>query len=160
MSENKREWIIALVPLVFSLLTIFYLIPTQIELTEEYARRSLSPAFYPELSAWIIAFLSVLLILKRFRQPSQGVDEEGPGMRPKEEVRVGIAFFIALFFAFCFTYVGFLLATFLTLILFFILQGFRNPLRLFCFSAATTVVVYLFFRYGMKVHFPPGLWLR
>ena len=59
VSNNAREWIIALIILSFSLLTLFYLIPTQIELTDEYALRSLSPAFYPSVSAWIIAALSV-----------------------------------------------------------------------------------------------------
>jgi putative tricarboxylic transport membrane protein len=160
MSENKKEWIIALIPMGFSLLTIFYLIPTQIELTEEYVRRSLSPAFYPELSAWIIALLSILLIIKRFRRPQQTADEEGPGLSRREELRVGLSFVIALFFAFCFKYIGFLPATFFTLILFFILQKIKNPLKLFCLSAAATVAVYLFFRYGMKVHFPPGIWIR
>ncbi|MFH1487435.1 MAG: tripartite tricarboxylate transporter TctB family protein [Pseudomonadota bacterium] len=160
MTSHIREWIIALIPLSFSLLTIFYLIPNQIELTDEYARRSLSPAFYPELSAWIIALLSVLLIIKRFRRPVQRAEEEGAGLSRGEEVRVGIAFVIALFFAFCFAYIGFLPATFFTLILFFILQEIKKPFKLFCLSAAATVGVYLFFRYGMKVHFPPGIWIK
>jgi hypothetical protein len=160
MSITIRECVVGLVLLVFSLLTLFYFIPTQIELTEEYAMRSLSPSFYPELSAWIIAFLGMLLIVRSFRKRSQTSDEEGTSMGPKEELRVGIAFFIALFFAFCFTYLGFLLATFLALILFFILQGIRGLLKLFFLSGGATVFVYLFFQYIMKVHFPPGLWVR
>ena len=160
MSIKIKEFIIALVPLVFSLVTLFYFIPTQIELTEEYGRRSLSPAFYPELASWIVAFLSLLLIVRNLRKPPQSIDIEGTSLDFNEELRVGVSFFIALFFAICFTYIGFLLATFLTLILFFILQGIKGVLRLLCLSGGATLFVYLFFHYIMKVHFPSGLWIR
>jgi len=160
VSTNTREWIIAFIILSFSLLTIFYLIPSQIEITDEYARRSLSPAFYPGVSAWIIAGLSILLILKRFMRKTEGGDENGIGLTGRDELRVGVAFLIALFFAFAFKYVGFLPATFMTLIFFFLLQGIKSPFKLLCLSVCATAMVYVFFRYGMKVHFPHGLWLK
>ena len=160
VSTNIREWVIALIILSFSLLTLFYFIPTQIEITDEYALRSLSPAFYPELSAWIIAGLSLLLIVKRFRRTAKAGDENGEGLTGNEELRVGAAFVIAIIFALAFKYVGFLPATFLTLILFFVLQGIKSPFKLLCLSICATAVVYVFFHYGMKVHFPSGIWMK
>jgi len=99
MSENKKEWIIALITLGFSLATTFYFFTTPIELSDEYARRSLSPAFYPQLPAWIIALLSLLFIVKRFRRSAQSPEKKGSDLSLAEELRVVHAFVAAFFFA-------------------------------------------------------------
>ena len=102
-----REWIIAVCILFFSLLTIFYLIPSQIEVTEEYELKSLSPVFFPEVSASLILGLSVLLMISLFRSRKRQ-REEIPHMTMADEFRVITAMAIAVLYVLAFKYAGFI----------------------------------------------------
>ena len=152
-----REWIIAIGILFFSLFTIFYLIPSQIEVTEEYELASLSPAFFPEVSASLIGGLSVLLIISLFRSRGER-REEVTQMTMEDEFRVIAAIGIAAVYVLAFKYMGFIPASILGLGALFWLQGKRRPLRLILFSVGTVLFVYFIFYYVMKVRFPGGLW--
>jgi hypothetical protein len=154
-----REWIIAVCILFFSLFTVFYLIPSQIEVTEEYELASLSPAFFPEVSASLIAGLSVLLMISLFRSGG-GQREEGTQMTTEDEFRVVVAIGIAAIYVLAFKYMGFIPASILGLGALFWLQGKRRPLRLILLSVGTVLFVYFIFYYVMKVRFPEGLWWR
>lgn len=154
-----REWIIAVCILFFSLFTIFYLIPSQIEVTEEYELKSLSPVFFPEVSASLIVGLSVLLMISLFRSRKRH-REEIPHMTMGDEFRVITAMAIAVLYVLAFKYAGFIPASCLGLAALFWLQGKRRPFRLILLSVGTAVIVYLIFHYLMKVRFPEGLWWR
>ena len=158
MKRELREWVVAFAILAFGLFTIFYLIPCQIELAEEYELKSLSPAFFPELAAWIITGLSVLLIISLYRSLGH-VQEDTSEMTMREEFRVITAIMIAVLYVFAFKYVGFIPASCLGLAALFFLQGKRRPFRLAILSVGTAVIVYLIFYYGMRVRFPEGVWL-
>jgi hypothetical protein len=154
-----REWFIAVGILFFSLFTIFYLIPAQIEVTEEYELRSLSPAFFPEVAASIIAGLSVLFMISLFRSRSFQ-RSENPQMTWGDEYRVIAAIGISVVYVLAFKYMGFIPASILGLAALFWLQGKRRPLRLIFLSVGTVLFVYFIFYYVMKVRFPEGLWWR
>jgi hypothetical protein len=156
---HLREWIIAIAIFTFSLFTILYLIPSQIEVTEEYDLKSLSPVFFPEVSAYLIALLSILLMVSLFRSGKRPM-EEIPYMTRADELRVIAAIGIAAAYVLAFKYMGFIPASILGLGALFWLQGKRQPLRLILLSAGTTLVVYFIFYYVMKVRFPEGLWWK
>ena len=159
MKGIYREWVIAFTILAFSLFTIFYLIPDQIEITEEYELKSLSPAFFPRIATWIITGLSVLLLIIIFRSRKHP-KEDTRTMTVGDEFRVLTAMIIAVLYVLAFKYIGFIPASCLGLAALFFLQGKRRPFRLAFLSVSTAVVVYLIFYYLMKVRFPEGLWLR
>jgi magnesium-transporting ATPase (P-type) len=153
----QREWIIAVGIFFFSLFTIFYLIPTQIEDTEEYDLKSLSPVFFPEVSAALIAVLSILLMIILFRSSRHQGEEIAP-ITWGDELRVLAAMGIAAVYVLAFKYIGFIPASILGLGGLFWLQGKRRPLRLSLLSVGTVLFVYCIFYYIMKVRFPEGLW--
>ena len=124
-----REWIIAFAILAFSLFTIFYLIPHQIEITEEYELASLSPAFFPRVATWIISGLSVLLLISLFRSRKHP-KEHDRSMTAGDELRVLTAMGIGVLYVLAFKYVGFIPASCLGLAALFFLQGKRRPFRL------------------------------
>ena len=158
MRGTFRDWIIALMILLFGVFTIFFLIPIQIEVTEEYELKSLSPAFFPQVTAWIITGLSVLFMISLFR--SRGKRQENDlEITWGDELRVLVAIVIALLYLIAFKYLGFIPASCLCLAALFWLQGMRRPLRLVFLSVGTAVIVYLVFYYAMKIRFPEGhLW--
>jgi len=159
MKNIYREWVIAFAVLAFGLFTIFYLIPAQIEITEEYELKSLSPAFFPRVATWIITGLSVLLLISLFRSPGHQT-KDTRGMTVGDEFRVVIAMVIAVIYVLAFKYMGFIPASCLGLAALFFLQGKRRPFRLAFLSVGTAVIIYLIFYYLMKVRFPDGIWLR
>ena len=63
MQYRKKEVITAVSILVAALAIIFYVIPNYIDMEEEYELASLSPAFFPNLAAWVIAALAGWLYL-------------------------------------------------------------------------------------------------
>jgi hypothetical protein len=158
MKGTYRDWIIAFIILLFGVFTIFFLIPTQIEVTEEYELKSLSPAFFPQLTAWIITGLSVLFMISLFRSRGHR-QEKGLDITWGDEFRVVGAIVISLLYLIAFKYLGFIPASCLCLAALFWLQGMRQPLRLVFLSVGTAVIVYLVFYYAMKIRFPEGhLW--
>ena len=157
--DRKREWAIAIAILSFGLLTLFYFIPSQIEITEEYELKSLSPAFFPEVAAWIITGLSILHMVNLFRS-GRTLKSETSALAMADEARVLTAMAIAVLYVLAFKYAGFIPASCLGLAAMFWLQGKRRPVPLILLSAGTAVLVYLIFYHLMKVRFPEGLWWR
>lgn len=154
-----REWVIASLILFFSLFTIFYLTPFQIELTEEYELKSLSPAFFPEVVTYVIAGLSVLLMINLFRSRKHYKDEIQE-MTMGDECRVIANIGISAMYLLAFRYIGFIPSSILGLGALFWLQGKRRLLSLSFLSVGTVLFVYFIFYYVMKVRFPEGLWWR
>jgi hypothetical protein len=159
MRGSLREWIIAFVILLFGVFTIYFLIPTQIEVTEEYELKSLSPAFFPLVAAWIVTGLSVILMISLLRSRNRR-QEDTLEISWNDEFRVIAVIGIAVLYIFAFKYVGFIPASCLCLASLFWLQGKRRPLGLVFLSVGTAVIVYLVFYYGMKIRFPEGILWR
>jgi hypothetical protein len=168
MNKNRQDIMLAIAVMIFGLIILFFLIPTQVEMAEEYDVKSLSPAFFPELAAGLLVFLSVLLLfsqlLNRKRlapiEPEQsGCDTEEAFTR-SDEIRVWLCFVISVAYYYGFKCIGFIPATILVLSGLFWVQGVRPARRLLIMSVVTTLLVYAFFRYVMKVYFPEALFWR
>ena len=158
MQHWIRELITAISILVATLATIFYVIPNHIDLEQEFELASLSPAFFPNLAAWIIAALACLHIVNILLQKKKAVPGDGEQewlSPPEERSAYKSAFVIVLYFV-AMKYVGFLISTALVLAALFVLQGIKKPLRVILISILVTVGVFLFFFYVMQVHFPKG----
>jgi len=165
MSEKTKEIVIAVSILIFGLVTLFYLIPTQVKVAEGLEIKSLSPAFFPELAAVLIVFLSGVLIATWFmhrkdQEEDEGLTESRSEMTAGEELRVVGAFIIAALYYFGFKYFGFLIATVICLAGMFLLQGGKSGLRIAVLSVVVTLGLFAFFHYVMKVYFPTGILFR
>ena len=159
MEFNKREKITALSVLAGALVVRFFVIPNYIEITEEYELASLSPAFFPKLAVWVIAGLAVLHLVFTFsRRKSQihGEDIE-EWLSPGEEWKAYISSLVIIGYFFAMKAIGFLISKLIVLVVLFIIQGAKGPLKVAITSISVTAGVYLFFLYVMHVHFPKGL---
>jgi len=158
-ADLARELIIAAAVLVFALVVQFILIPTQIEQAVEYDLASLSPAFFPELATLIIGALSILLILSHIRHlvkatPPEQIDEEP--LTLSEELRIGGAMVVSIVYYFVLDYLGFWITNTVGVAVLLMIQDRRRIWRQIIIAAATTLCIYLFFYFVMKVHFPIG----
>ena len=153
---GRNTWI-GLTVAGFSLIVLFLLIPTQIEMEAEYDLASLSPAFFPRLAAGVILGLSLLLLLYQLRTARQGAGPpEGEKLSRGDELRVLIAMVVSILYFLVVDLLGFLITNTVALAALFSLQGRPRFLKLAGLSMGTTAGVYLFFHYLMKVHFPAG----
>jgi hypothetical protein len=155
VQHRTRELITAISILVATLVIIFYVIPNHIDLEQEFELASLSPAFFPNLAAWIIAALACLHIVNILLQKKKAVpgDGEQEWLSPPEERSAYKSAFVIVF---AMKYVGFLISTTLVLAALFVLQDIKRPLRVILISILVTVGIFLFFFYVMQVHFPKG----
>jgi hypothetical protein len=153
-----KELITAISILVATLAVIFYVIPSNIDLEQEFELASLSPAFFPNLAAWIIAALACLHIVNTLLQRKKAVtgDAEQEWLSPSEERSAYKSAFVIVLYFIAMKYVGFLISTTLVLAALFVLQDIKKPLRVILISILVTVSVFLFFFYVMQVHFPKG----
>lgn len=158
MQHRIRELITAISILAATLVTIFYVIPNHIDLEQEYDLASLSPAFFPNLAAWIIAALAGLHIINTYLQKKKAVtaDDEEEWLSPSEELSAYKSAFVIVLYFFAMKYVGFLISTALVLAALFVLQDIKKPLRVILISILVTVGIFIFFFYVMQVHFPKG----
>jgi ABC-type Fe3+-siderophore transport system permease subunit len=152
-----RERRIALGILIFGLVSIFYFIPTQIELTDDYDQHSLSPAAFPNLASWIIIALAGVLLLKSFRSPFGDEKGKSADAGSGQITSEAILFGLSILYVFGFHFLGFLPATAIIIFIFFFLQGVRPVLKLLILSSGVTISVYLFFHFAMKIHFDYGV---
>ncbi len=74
MDAAKREIITDVAVLIGALVVLFYLIPTYIDLEQEYDLASLSPAFFPKIATWLIAGLTSLHLLFIIARRKESVD--------------------------------------------------------------------------------------
>ena len=158
MQYRVRELITAISILVATLVIIFYVIPNNIDLEQEYDLASLSPAFFPNLAAWIIVALACLHIINTLLQKKKTVAAEGEEewLSPPEEFSAYKSAFVIVLYFFAMKYVGFLISTALVLAALFVLQDIKKPLRVILISILVTAGIFLFFFYVMQVHFPKG----
>ena len=154
-----REMIIAGVVLVFSLVVQFILIPSQIEQTVEYELASLSPAFFPELAIMFIGGLAILLLLSHLWHlvkgpPTEPMDDEP--LTLQEELRIAGVMVVSIVYYLVLDYLGFWITNTVGVTILLMIQDRGRIWRQITIAAATTVCIYLFFFFVMKVHFPLG----
>jgi uncharacterized membrane protein YozB (DUF420 family) len=166
MREKTKEITISASIMLLGLVTLFYLIPAQVDVSEDFEVKSLSPAFFPELAAILIVLLSGILIVTWFvhrkdRAENEGLRESsGSEMTAGEEMRVVGAFIIAALYYLGFKYLGFLISTVICLAGMFLLQGGKRGFHIAALSVTVALGLFAFFHYVMKVYFPVGILFR
>lgn len=154
-----RELAVAGFLLVFSLVVLFVLIPTQIEQAPEYDLPSLSSAFFPELATFIILGLTVVLIMGHLRRLSKGLppmDDNAEPLTRGEQWRVVWAMAVSAAYYLALEHLGFWIINTAGVTALMMLQDRRRIWRQLLIAFVTTAAVYAFFHYVMKVQFPVG----
>ena len=142
-----------------SLVTLFILIPTQIEQELEYDLASLSPTFFPELAALTIGGLALVLLISQIRRAATGkepLDEGVEELTSQEEFSVVKAMVVAVVYFFLLEPLGFPITNTLGVAALLRLQGRVRGWKMIALPIGTTAGIYLFFLYVMRVHFPMG----
>lgn len=117
MQYRKRELLTALTKLLAALAIIFYVIPNYIDMEEEFELASLSPSFFPNLAAWIIAALAGLLAISALWQPKKTAanNSDATWLSPGEELDAHKAALVIVGYVLAMKYIGLLIATVLVL---------------------------------------------
>ena len=159
MDAAKREIITDVAVLIGALVVLFYLIPTYIDLEQEYDLASLSPAFFPKIATWLIAGLTslhLLCIIAR-RKESVGPEEGEEWLSSGEQWKALASCLAIIVYFFLMKVIGFIASTIPILAFLFLFQGVKKPMKVALTSIMVTAGLYLFFLYVMKVHFPKGV---
>lgn len=154
-----QELVVAGCLLALTLVVLFILIPSQIEQAVQYDLASLSPAFFPELATLIILGLTVLLIIghiNRIRKDLPSIHADKEGLSGREELRVAGAMLISIGYYLSLDYLGFWIVNTVGVAALFTLQDQSRIWRNLIVAFVTTALIYAFFHYVMRVHFPIG----
>jgi len=159
MKERKRDRITALAILFSSLLVIFVIIPLQIKYDINYEIIGPKPDFFPLLSTWIIVILAVWLFGLTFSKTKgqKGSDIQERKLKKKEEWEAYKCLLLCVVYIIAMKFIGFTLSTIAAIACLFLQQGIKKPKKIILYSLIYSVLVFLLFRYAMKVYFPVGL---
>lgn len=137
----------------FCLIVYFILIPTQIGKD----KMGLPSAFFPELSIFALAGLSIVLFLKaQFGRKPEG--EEVIFRMAWEEVhRVVVIFAMMSLCVFLLYYLGFIISSPLILGALMYYSGQRKWKIILFTVISIPAIIYLFFEKGLKIILPPGM---
>jgi hypothetical protein len=136
----------------------FFYLTTQFPIVKGY--QQMGDAFWPRAVLFVLIGLSIILIvqsvLKSGKKESAKKSslQEAPD-RPALFKTMGIMIGYIL----CIPYLGFLVATFLALIVFSYLMGDRKASRMMYFSLGMTVATYLIFALLIYTALPRGVWI-
>jgi putative tricarboxylic transport membrane protein len=155
----KREKIIAFSVLAGGLAVRYYLIPNYIEIPQKYTFASLSPAFFPILTAWFIVGLALLYLIHNIllTRGKSHVEGKSDWISTGEERMAYVCTVVIIIYLLVLGTLGFLISTVLFLAALLVLQGVRKPFKVALISVLVTMGIYLFFLYVMKIHFPKGI---
>lgn len=139
----RRSDIIAGITLIaVGLVTIFYIIPTQIAATQNLG---LNPRVFPLVVMWLGTAVALLMVVVRLRQPRDHDDESG-SMKVANWLFIIVmsAFLAASYFAW--RMFGFLIAAPAIVALLMLVMGeYRHPVRLVLVSIMFPAAVYFIF---------------
>ena len=116
-----------------------------------------SPLFFPGLMAVLFGTLGVIIFLRGHPRERNLRDGEGFAFEPGEAIRVAGTAAILIAYALLLETFGYLLLTPVTLVALCVFLGYRRWLVVLITAAGFTVLVYVGFRYGMKILLPEGL---
>ena len=157
MRRIHAEVMVGGVLLVFCVV-VYLIIPIEIEELRRYdASTGLSPAVFPKLSVFLIAGLSVIIILSSLRTKDVAPREDRPAPKTGKRTRVITTFIILVAYVYLIGTVGYLVITPLALGLLMWYFGERRWLLIFSLVILTTTGLFCFFRYIMYIILPEGM---
>lgn len=145
-----------------SLLLLFVVIPSQITVPKIAIGGGsggivASPLFFPSLMAITIGCLGALVFLRGHSRSRALANGEGFPFEAEQIYRIGGTVILLGLYLYLLEDVGYVLLTPVALVALSAFLGFRRWATLIFVSIVFTVVVYVGFRYGMKVFLPEGL---
>jgi Tripartite tricarboxylate transporter TctB family len=136
---------------VFGLVMIFAIVPTQIDSTGEYG---LDPKFFPVSLLWLIVCMSALLVTSRWMITVDDRDDPGPLDRQNWMFIAGAALYLLIGFV-TVDFAGFIPGGILMIAVLMYLMGERRHwVRLVSVSVATPIVIYLAMRHLFTIQLP------
>ena len=112
-------------------------------------------AFFPKVLASLLLFFSVLLLLQSLRQRDTG--EVRQKIEPEGWLRIGATLATLIGFAVVIERLGFLLSTFLLMVLLLRAIEPQNWLRVFTIALATSAIAYFIFAWLLNIPLPAGI---
>lgn len=116
-----------------------------------------SPLFFPSLMAALLGALGFIIFLRGHSRSRNLRDGEGFAFERSEALRVAGTAAILIGYAVLLETVGYVLLTPVTLVALSVFLGFRRWWVLLVTAVGFTALVYIGFRYGMKILLPEGL---
>ncbi len=147
--------------LIFASVFAFFLVPT---IEEDWSHSpkgkvqsyTLGPRFFPYLSACLTGLLSLVLIVRSFRQKAPPVDESKLPSPKKESRPVLFFMIVGTVYIYILPYLGVALATPLCLLSLFWYFGFRKWSWILAFTIGVTIFIYGVFEKLIGIPLPAG----
>ena len=111
-------------------------------------------AFFPKVLASLLLVLAIALLVQVLRQPNGG--ESSAKIEPEGWIRIGATLATLIGFAVVLEWLGFLLSTFLLMVLLLRAIEPQNWLRVFVIALATSLIAYLIFSWLLNIPLPTG----
>ena len=104
---------------------------------------AIAPTFFPIIAMAMMVFFCSLFFIRAYRNP--GPDDSGDETPADDTdwLRVGAFFLVLLLYALTFSRIGFLSASFLSMVAISLLAGNRNYLQIIAFSFLLPLAFYL-----------------
>ena len=115
------------------------------------------PLFFPRLIAVLLGFFGVLIFLRGHSRAETLRDGEGFAFGIAEAVRVGGTGAILVAYSALLDVVGYVLLTPVALASLAVFLGFRRWPMLVAVAVGVSALIYVGFRFGMKILLPEGL---
>lgn len=164
-NKKKTNILHGMLVIGFSVFIIYLTMTTFIEDEFSMGGTFASAAFYPQLIAGVMIFLSVLLIItsflskKEYSVPTQEKIENEDNSQISRRAFWGSVFFLILY-VFCLDKFGYLLITPLLMAGLFWSLEIRSWKSIVLLSIVSSGGVYLFFSVGLDVLLPQGQYLQ
>lgn len=140
--------------LALSFMLYFKFIPEQIpNVTNE---NGMSPAFFPEMGTILLFVLSLLLIAKSYKGLLMYHNLRQGSLISKQVLKVTLIIFLLFGYVLLLQQVGFLIATPVFLVIFFVYLGVRNLKTLLVLTVVTPIFIYIVFEKLLLVFLPQG----
>lgn len=153
---NNDTWA-GLVMLVYSLIHIFYLTPSQVELHRDFTSLALSPRLFCYITGGLLAGLSAILVFLSLRKNGRAEAMAAPSRSWQPLMRGLFSTAMACVYVALAQYLGFFVSTALAMIVFLIYFGVKRWSGILLFLIVVLGFIYLLFVQALKVVMPDGL---
>jgi len=156
--KEKKNSLIGIGFLVFTLIVYFALIPWQVYVPSGTKGTALSPEFFPKLITGVLALLSLLLIFAP-GAPSKDVEKKEKVDLIPFRVAIMIIFFVVYVFILI-PIIGFLPSSIVFLALLTWYTGMQDWKKIIFFSISIPLLFFYIFKLWASVPFPQGILFR
>lgn len=155
---NKNS-ISSVILLTFGIILYFYLIPTQVPMSEGMPM-AMSPQLFCKISAGCLILLSLILLFNSQRV-EQGEEEKAPSKAESKDqlLRGTISVGIAIVYITLINVLGYFVSTSIALAVFTLFFGARNWLVIISSQIVVLLFIYLLFVKGLHVVLPSGIFI-